>query len=101
MKKLLTFITVTMLLLSSSLSFAVSSNQQAMSAMLFCHGAYNHLGYTYKANEIMDKIILLTDYVSEQEVKSAENDAIRMVNTVRSKGVTTQEIASMCDGIKK
>lgn len=98
MKKLLTLTTAVILLLSSSLCFAIPSNQKAMASMLFCYGAYSNLGYTAKANNTMASIIRLSEHMSERDIDNAKVEAISMINLTRAKGVTTQEAANMCDG---
>lgn len=97
MKQLLIYIAAIVLLSVSSFSFAMSDNSKAMAFTMVCYGAYNNSGQTSKARKEWKRIADYSAIMSEQEIKDSELDALRLVYTSQAKGITTNELANMCD----
>lgn len=97
MKQLLIYITAIVLLSVSSFSFAMSDYSKAMAFTMTCYGAYENSGQTSKAREEWKRIAEYSVFMSEKEVNDAELDALRLVYTSQAKGITTNQLANMCD----
>lgn len=97
MKQLIIYITAIVLLSVSSFSFAMSDYSKAMAFTMVCYGAYDNSGRTAKAREEWKRIANYSVFMSEKEVKDAELEALRLVYTSQAKGITTNELANMCD----
>lgn len=97
MKQLLIYIAAIVLLSVSSFSFAMSDYSKAMSFTFVCYGAYDNSGQTSKARTEWKRIADYSTIMSEQEIADAKLEALRLVYTSQAKGITTNELASMCD----
>lgn len=97
MKQTLIYIAAIVLLSVSSFSFAMSDYSKAMTFTMVCHGAYDNSGQASKAREEWRRVAEYSVFMSEQEIEDAKLEALRLVYTSQAKGITTKELASMCD----
>lgn len=97
MKQLLIYIAAIVLLSVSSFSFAMSDYSKAMTFTMVCYGAYDNSGQTSKARKEWKRIADYSTIMSEQEIADAKLEALRLVYTSQAKGITTNELANMCD----
>jgi hypothetical protein len=97
MKQLLIYIAAIVLLSVSSFSFAMSDYSKAMTFTMVCYGAYDNSGQTSKARAEWRRIAEYSVFMSEKEIEDAKLDALRLVYTSQAKGITTKELANMCD----
>lgn len=97
MKQLLIYIAAIVLLSVSSFSFAMSDYSKAMAFTMVCYGAYENSGQTSKARKEWMRIADYSIIMSEQEIADAKLEALRLVYTSQAKGITTKELANMCD----
>lgn len=97
MKQILIYIAAIVLLSLSSFSFAMSDYSKAMTITMVCYGAYDNSGQTSKAREEWKRISDYSAFMSEQEIEDAKLDALRLLYTSQAKGITTKELANMCD----
>lgn len=93
-----TLITLAMVLLSLPvLSHDSGDKVKAMTFMMVCHGAYESLGQTGKANKRMDDMLKLSQLMTKREISKSVNDGASMVSKAKATGMTTNQIADHCD----
>lgn len=97
MKQLLIYIAAIVLLSVSSFSFAMSDYSKAMTFTMVCYGDYDNSGQTSKARAEWKRIAEYSIFMSAQEIEDAKLEALRLVYTSQAKGITTKELANMCD----